>query len=52
MLTLAGGLVLGFFGVCGFIFLLSMLLRTPATPDVFGSLREAFRGFRDGMKKP
>lgn len=52
MLTVAGGLILGFFGICGVILLASILLRTPATPDLIGSVREGFRGFIGGMKKP
>ena len=52
MLSAAGGLMLGFFGVVGAIFLLSMLLRTHATPDVFAGVREGFKAFVQEMKGP
>lgn len=51
MLTIAGGLVLGFLGVCGLILLASVVMPGPATPNLFAGIREGFRGFMEGMRR-
>lgn len=52
MLTIAGGIIIGFLGVCAVILLISVLFRTAATPDLIGGIKEGWQGFKDGMKKP
>jgi len=47
MLTIAGGIILGFLAIAGIILAILFLSKVP----VFKGIAEGWRGFKEGMKK-
>jgi hypothetical protein len=47
MLSIAGGIVLGFLAIVGIVLAILFFIRVP----VFHGIAEGWRGFREGMKK-
>jgi hypothetical protein len=48
MLTIAGGIILGFLGIVALVLAVRFFLAVP----VWKSIGEGFKGFMEGMRKP